>query len=250
MYLSQTLGDACVGRHGRAHARVHVLVRSAHAFSSARLQRQTNISARAPTRSHLPMLAPDRRMQSAIREGIPGTNLEPLGYSFEISTARRLNTVKESDFFSTLRRRFSVQAHTFSCGLRSGEEAGHAGNGRRPQRSISHLASGVCMMPSPSRSTVRRRLPGNTVRMNGPTCPRTNFTQSAPVGCNGHGRINDWPSDVVMPNTFAFFTRLNSVRSKSLTRGFKNAGRFFSALLMIVRLQLTRLCLGFNFLGK
>jgi len=34
-------------------------------------------SARAPTRGHLPMLAPDRRMQSATREGNPGTNLEP-----------------------------------------------------------------------------------------------------------------------------------------------------------------------------
>ena len=101
--------DACQGfklhmcTYRQARARMHARVRGVPVFSSARLQRLGTCKRASRANGHLPMLAPDRRMQSAIRDGIPGTSLTPLGYCFEISTARRLKTGKEPDFCWTLR---------------------------------------------------------------------------------------------------------------------------------------------------
>jgi hypothetical protein len=114
----------------------------------------TYLATRRSTEFHFPMLAPFRRKHNEMRPAIEGMSFSLPSYFLEMSRMRRLKIVSVSLPRSVLRKVFSVLAHTFSWGFKSGECAGQDGSKRTPQSCMAFLASGVCMILSPSSKRV------------------------------------------------------------------------------------------------
>lgn len=114
------------------------------------IDEETNSTVQRPT--HLPIGAPFRLRHLAIRFVMPGMSFAPLGYFLQAERMRLLKVETLSPFFSVFRNSSSAHAQTFSCGLRSGECAGHKGKTRMRMALKAASASRVCISVSPSKS--------------------------------------------------------------------------------------------------